>query len=174
MSKALACAVAIAVILAASSASARLIELKLGATEPFVEGRVFGETGAYVRLKGTARGELDPKAPEHADIVGLDRAPRNARGMVEYEVDVFILRPADPAFGHFEQPFLVQPVERSIERAGIEADPAVGALFDSNHHVVAVPRTLGEGQQDLERYGGERQKAVYVWCLHMCARQLLA
>jgi hypothetical protein len=105
MSKALACAVAIGAILAATtlvttSASARLIELKLGTPEPFVEGRVFGETGAYVRLKGVARGELDPKAPEHADIVGLDRAPRNARGMVEYEVDVFILRPADPAKGN--------------------------------------------------------------------------
>jgi hypothetical protein len=105
MSKALACAVAIGAILAATtlvntSASARLTELKLGAPEPFVEGRAFGETGAYVRLKGVARGELDPKAPEHADIVGLDRAPRNARGMVEYEVDVFILRPADPAKGN--------------------------------------------------------------------------
>ena len=104
MSKALACAVAIGAVLAATllttSASARLTELKLGAPEPFVEGRGFGETGAYVRLKGVARGELDPKAPEHADIVGLDRAPRNARGMVEYEVDVFILRPADAAKGN--------------------------------------------------------------------------
>jgi hypothetical protein len=105
MSKALACAVAIGAVLVATtlvttSASARLTELKLGAPEPFVEGRMFGETGAYVRLKGVARGELDPKAPEHADIVGLDRAPRNARGMVEYEVDVFILRPADPAKGN--------------------------------------------------------------------------
>jgi Alpha/beta hydrolase domain len=105
MSKALACAVAVGAILAATtlvttSANARLIELKLGAPEPFVEGRAFGETGAYVRLKGVARGELDPKAPEHADIVGLDRAPRNARGMVEYEVDVFILRPADPGKGN--------------------------------------------------------------------------
>jgi hypothetical protein len=100
MSKALACAVAIGAVLLATSASARLTELKLGAPEPFVEGRGFGETGAYVRLKGIARGELDPKAPEHADIVGLDRAPRNARGMVEYEVDVFILRPADTAKGN--------------------------------------------------------------------------
>jgi len=100
MSKALACAVAIGAVVAATSAQARLIELKLGAPEPFVEGRAFGETGAYVRLKGVARGELDPKAPEHADIVGLDRAPRNARGMVEYEVDVFILRPADPGKGN--------------------------------------------------------------------------
>src|SRR5215510_14997984 len=100
MSRVLACAVAVGAVLAASSANARLIELKLGAPEPFVEGRIFGETGAYVRIKGIARGELDPKAPAHADIAGLDKAPRNARGMVEYEVDVFILRPADPAKGN--------------------------------------------------------------------------
>src|SRR5262245_4095853 len=100
VSRALACAVAVGAVLAAGSANARLIELKLGAPEPFVEGRMFGETGAYVRIKGTARGELDPNAPEHAAIVGLDKAPRNARGLVEYEVDVFILRPADPAKGN--------------------------------------------------------------------------
>jgi hypothetical protein len=100
MSKALACAVAVGAVLAANSANARLIELKLGAPEPFVEGRIFGETGAYVSIKGTARGELDPNTPAHALIVGLDRAPRNGRGMVEYEVDVFILRPADPAKGN--------------------------------------------------------------------------
>src|SRR5215510_8092474 len=100
MSRVLACAVAVGAVLAASSANARLTELKLGAPEPFVEGRLFGETGAYVRIKGVAKGELDPKAPEHAGIVDLDKAPRNARGMVEYEADVFILRPADLAKGN--------------------------------------------------------------------------
>ena len=55
MSKALACAVAVGAALAANSAHAHLTELKLGAPEPFVEGRAFGETGAYVRLKGVAR-----------------------------------------------------------------------------------------------------------------------
>src|SRR5262249_5360192 len=100
MSKALACAVAVGAVLAASSANARLIEPKRGGPGPLAEGRVLGEPGAYVRIRGTARGELDPNAPEHAVIVGLDRAPRNARGMVEYEVEVFILRPADPAKGN--------------------------------------------------------------------------
>jgi Alpha/beta hydrolase domain len=100
MSKMIACAAAAGAVLAAGSANAHLTELKLGAPESFVEGRVFGETGAYLRIKGVARGELDPNAPEHKAIVGLDKAPRNARGMVEYEVDVFILRPADPAKGN--------------------------------------------------------------------------
>ena len=87
-------------LLFATSAAARITEIRIDSVEPFVEGRAFGETGPYVRLKGVAKGELDPAAPEHAVIVDLDKAPRNARGMVEYEVDIFILRPADRAKGN--------------------------------------------------------------------------
>jgi hypothetical protein len=43
-----------------------------------------------------AKGELDPAALENRAIVDLDKAPRNARGLVEYETDFFILWPADP------------------------------------------------------------------------------
>ena len=46
-----------------------------------------------------AKGELDPKSARNAVIVNLDKAPMNARGRVEYETDVFILRPADPTKG---------------------------------------------------------------------------
>jgi hypothetical protein len=80
-----------------AAADARVTEIKLEAAAPFVEGRVFGRVGAYERVKGVAKGELDPGAPQNAGIVDLDKAPRNNRGMVEYEVDIFILRPADPA-----------------------------------------------------------------------------
>src|SRR6516164_1773641 len=43
-----------------------------------------------------AKGELDPAALENRAIVDLDKAPRNARGLVEYQSDFFILWPADP------------------------------------------------------------------------------
>jgi len=33
---------------------------------------------------------------ENRAIVDLDKAPRNARGLVEYKTDFFILWPADP------------------------------------------------------------------------------
>jgi hypothetical protein len=80
-------------------ASAAVIEVRFDAPEPFAEGKSFGAAGPYVRIKGIARGELDPKNPRNTVIVNLDAAPVNARGMVEYEADVFILRPADPAKG---------------------------------------------------------------------------
>src|SRR6266850_4857329 len=91
---------ALVTLLVATAAEARITEIKLDAVEPFVDNHAFGETGPYVRIKGVAKGELDPKAPEHAAIVDLDKTSRNARGLVEYEVDIFILRPADPAKGN--------------------------------------------------------------------------
>ncbi len=73
-----------------------IVEIKVDAVEPFAEKRAFGEAGPYVRITGVAKGELDPAAPENTVIADLDKAPMNARGMVEYETDFFILRPAEP------------------------------------------------------------------------------
>ena len=68
--------------------------------ESFVGGAEFGATGAYTRLNGTAFGELDPSHPGNRGIALLDKAPRNARGRVEYRSDFVILRPTDPARGN--------------------------------------------------------------------------
>src|SRR5437763_6345865 len=62
---------------------------------PFADGYELGAAGAYVRIKGVARGTLDPGAPANAGIVDLDTAPRNAKGVVEYATDFDILRPED-------------------------------------------------------------------------------
>lgn len=80
-------------------AAAHITEIRVDAAEPFAEGQAFGEAGAYVRIRGIAKGELDPKAPENAVIVDLDKVPVNERGMVGYETDFFILRPAGPGKG---------------------------------------------------------------------------
>lgn len=66
---------------------------------PFADGHEFGAAGPYVRVKGVARGTLDRAAPRNAGIVDLDRAPRNAAGLVEYATDFDILRPKDPRRG---------------------------------------------------------------------------
>jgi hypothetical protein len=82
-------------VLLAGNAAAELTEIEITATSPFAEGTSFGTAGPYIRVKGVARGELDPEAPENAVIVNIDAAPRNAQGLVEYEVDFDILRPED-------------------------------------------------------------------------------
>src|SRR5947208_7327953 len=75
------------------------MDIRIDSIEPFAEGRSFGKAGSYERLKGVARGQLDPLAPQNSSIVDLEKAPRDARGLVDYEVDLDILRPSDPARG---------------------------------------------------------------------------
>jgi hypothetical protein len=65
----------------------------------FADGHEFGAAGAYVRIKGVAQGVLDPAAPANAGIIDLDKAPRNARGLVQYATDFDILRPKDAPRG---------------------------------------------------------------------------
>ena len=63
---------------------------------PTFEGVSFGAVGQYEKLVGRAFGEVDPHDPRNAVIVDIALAPRNARGMVEYSTDIYILRPVDP------------------------------------------------------------------------------
>jgi hypothetical protein len=62
---------------------------------PTFEGMSFGEVGQYEKLVGRAVGEVDPADPRNAVIVDIGLAPRNARGMVEYSTDIYILKPVD-------------------------------------------------------------------------------
>ncbi len=87
-------------LLLANPAAARLTQLTVVSQEPFADGASFGSAGPYVRIEAVAHGEIDPKDPANAGIALLGQAPRNARGTVEYDTDVFILRPADPARGN--------------------------------------------------------------------------
>jgi hypothetical protein len=76
-----------------------ITDISVDSIADFADGHEFGAVGAYVRIKGVARGMLDPAAPANAGIVDLDKAPRNAEGLVEYATDFDILRPKDPVRG---------------------------------------------------------------------------
>ena len=77
-----------------------LLSFSIQAVEPLAEGAAFGQVGAYERVIATARGEVDPADPANKGIALIDKAPRNARGKVEYATDVFILRPKDFSRGN--------------------------------------------------------------------------
>jgi len=64
-------------------------------TEPYLEGRVFGDAGSYLRLSGQVYGEVDPRNPLNSLIQDISLAPVNSGGMVEYVSDFVILKPAD-------------------------------------------------------------------------------
>ncbi len=80
---------------------ARIIRIEIISREsPCFEGRIFGAAGAYEKLRGKAYGEIDPTLPQNAVITDIGLAPRNIRGMVEYSMDIYLLRPLNPAAGN--------------------------------------------------------------------------
>ena len=58
--------------LVAGTAEARIVKVVIDRTEPFAASSPFGTAGAYVRITGTAYGDLDPARPENAVIVNLE------------------------------------------------------------------------------------------------------
>ncbi len=82
-------------------AEARITKIEVVTVEsPTFEGVSFGTVGPYQKLRWRVFGEVDPKDARNALIVDLVSAPRNAKGMVEYSTDVFILKPITLARGN--------------------------------------------------------------------------
>ena len=81
-------------------AEARVVRFVIEQRRVFAGGMEFGEVGTYERLDGTVHMEVDPDDPLNAVLVNLDRAPRNARGRVEFSTTFYILKPADMARGN--------------------------------------------------------------------------
>jgi hypothetical protein len=73
------------------------VNLEIRSRSEAFGGVPFGDTGAYEHLAGIAHMTIDLKAPANRGIVDLVRAPRDAHGLVHYDVDVEILRPRDAA-----------------------------------------------------------------------------
>jgi hypothetical protein len=86
---------------AARPAAARIVRIEITRIEsPTFGGASFGAVGAYDKLVGRAFGEIDPRDDWNAIIQDIELAPRNARGMVEYATDIYILAPHDLARGN--------------------------------------------------------------------------
>jgi len=77
------------------SSSAEIVKIVIEKREPFADGHEFGVTGAYEKLIGKAYGEVDPRKAHNKGIVNIGKAPKNARGRVEYSVDMLMLKPVD-------------------------------------------------------------------------------
>jgi hypothetical protein len=85
----------------AAPAEAEIVRFVVTSVErPTFEGTSFGAVGQYEKLRGRAFGEVDPNDPRNAIITDIEFAPKNARGMVEYSMDVLILKPIDLSRGN--------------------------------------------------------------------------
>src|SRR5262245_8191838 len=97
----LATALAIGSILTAPGPTqARVVRFVVEQNRTFADGTRFGDVGTYQRLDGTAYMEVNPSDPLNALIINIDKAPRNARGMVEFSAPFFLLKPTDVARGN--------------------------------------------------------------------------
>ncbi len=63
--------------------------------------------GNYERIEGILRFEVDPGAPANERVRGLELAPRNQRGRVEFAAEFELHRPLDPARGNRRLLYLV-------------------------------------------------------------------
>jgi hypothetical protein len=85
----------------APAANARITSITITSkTSPTFGGQVFGSSGQYEELDGTATGEVDLRDPRNAVIQDIELAPRNARDMVEYSMDFSIQKPINTALGN--------------------------------------------------------------------------
>lgn len=81
----------------AAPAGAAVTRIAIASRAVVADGMWFGAAGPYEKISGTVFFELDPADPHNKIITDIDKAPRNARGFVEFSSDIFILTPKDPA-----------------------------------------------------------------------------
>jgi hypothetical protein len=92
----IACAVGACALVMTAAIEARITKLEIAGVEsPANNGQSFGAAGQYERIFGRAYGELDPNDPHNEIITDLKLAPRNAKGMVEYNMTFSIQKPID-------------------------------------------------------------------------------
>lgn len=135
--------------LTAADAQARVTRFVVESREPYAGGASFGNAGAFERLIGTATMEADPANPLNAVIVNLDKAPKNARGMVEYTSPFWIIKPVNMARGNQKFWYAINNRGNSelLPRADAAAVPTLVskrlelgfALVDAGWHGDGIP-----------------------------------
>ena len=89
------------------------------------------------RCRGAFQGEPDPDQPLNGEIVNIDKAPRNARGLIEYAADFYILKPVDITKGNGA--LLYDVNNRGNKRALVQ--------FKESALTTVVPRTTAPASQ---------------------------
>lgn len=64
------------------------------------DGKVFGNVGAYERLRGRLYYAIDANAPENQAIVDIKLAPRDGQGRIHFTSDFVVFRPLEAARGN--------------------------------------------------------------------------
>ena len=126
-----------------------LVKLDINRTMPYADGQVFGETGPYLLLEGTAHFAVDPLSAVNTEVTDIDLAPRDSEGQVRFSSRFAMLQPADPDKGNRSVFFDV------VNRGGRTAFKT----FNSGDPQPEPARPLDPGNGFLLRHG-----YTVVWC----------
>lgn len=80
-----------------SPASARVLRVDIASRADVLDGKSFGDAGAYERIAGRVYFSLPVASPYNQAIVDLGNAVNMKDGEVEFSSDFIALRPKDPA-----------------------------------------------------------------------------
>lgn len=130
------------------SIGAGITRLEVGSTVPYGTFK----SGTFLRLDGTLHGALAPTER----IAGLDRAPRNPRGLVEYSAPFVLIVPREKTSGNgtllVDVPNRDRPVAHHLYNSPREAFLPVGSfepgnrfLQDHGFSVAMLQWELGHG-----------------------------
>ena len=90
---------AVAVAVTPARSPGEVVRIEIEGREDILDGKSFGAVGPYEKIRGRVYFAFDPASPMNARIVDLDRAPRNAQGLVEAWTNFVVLRPKYPVEG---------------------------------------------------------------------------
>jgi hypothetical protein len=109
-------------------AAAEVARVEVASRRDVVGGRAFGPAGGYELIVGRVYFVVDPENPRNKVVADLDKAPRNAAGLVELSADLSILKPKDATHGNGVA--LVDIVNRGRRTVltGFNRAPAAGDL----------------------------------------------
>lgn len=79
---------------------AKVARVEILSRSDVLDGKPFGLAGSYEKLVGKVYFTVDPANPQNRRIVDLDKAPRDAGGLVGFSADLYILRPKNAQRGN--------------------------------------------------------------------------
>jgi hypothetical protein len=83
-----------------ATSQARVVRVEITSRTDIDNGKPFGAAGAYEKITGRVYFAVDPANLHNRQIVDLDKAPRNAKGEVEFSADLYLLKPKEMAKGN--------------------------------------------------------------------------
>ena len=90
----------VGLLLCATPAGADVVRIEVKSRADVLAGQPFASRGPYEKLAGTIHFAVDPRNPANRIITDIDKAPRNAAGLVEFRSDFYLIKPKDPALGN--------------------------------------------------------------------------